>query len=99
MLVRVVVCGLLICIPTQIGTVIEIRDFGAIIELLRNKEGLLHVSELTDDDSSFRPKGNLGVVGDHVQVGQKISVLCTGVDPVQGSIRLSRKKLVEKESK
>jgi hypothetical protein len=31
------------------GTVIEIRDYGAVIELLRNKEGLLHVSEITDD--------------------------------------------------
>ena len=30
------------------GTVIEIRDFGAVIELLRNKEGLLHVSEIAD---------------------------------------------------
>jgi predicted RNA-binding protein with RPS1 domain len=30
------------------GTVVEIRDFGAIIELLRNKEGLLHVSEIAD---------------------------------------------------
>lgn len=30
------------------GTVIEIKDFGAVIELLRNKEGLLHVSEIAD---------------------------------------------------
>lgn len=25
------------------GTVIELKDYGAVIELLRNKEGLLHV--------------------------------------------------------
>jgi polyribonucleotide nucleotidyltransferase len=30
------------------GTVIETKDYGAVIELLRNKEGLLHVSEITD---------------------------------------------------
>ena len=77
------------------GTVIEIKDFGAIIELLRNKEGLLHVSELGDMDS--HPKGNLGVVGKHLRVGQKIEVLCIGVDPVQGSIRLSRKELLQKK--
>lgn len=74
------------------GTVIEIKDFGAIIELLRNKEGLLHVSELSYDSDS-RPKGNLGVVGKLLRVGQKIEVLCIGVDPVQGSIRLSQKRL------
>lgn len=72
------------------GTVIEIKDFGAIIELLRNKEGLLHVSELTNDSESH-PKGNLGKVSQHLRVGQQIQVLCIGVDPVQGSIRLSRK--------
>ena len=78
------------------GTVIEIKDFGAIIELLRNKEGLLHVSELSDEIESH-PKGNLGIVGKHLQVGQKIEVLCTGVDPVQGSIRLSRKGLLHRK--
>lgn len=30
------------------GTVIAIKDFGAVVELLRNKEGLLHVSEIAD---------------------------------------------------
>lgn len=74
------------------GTIVEIKDFGAIVELLRNKEGLLHVSELTDDLS--HPEGNYGVVHSRLRVGQKIEVLCTGVDPVQGSIRLSRKALL-----
>jgi polyribonucleotide nucleotidyltransferase len=73
------------------GTVVEIRDYGAIVELLRNKEGLLHVSELAEDISD--PEGNLGAMKKHVNVGDKIKVLCTGVDPVQGSIRLSVKAL------
>lgn len=77
------------------GTVIEIKDFGAIIELLRNKEGLLHVSELGDGSESH-PKGNLGIVGKHLRVGQQIEVLCIGLDPVQGSIRLSRKELLRR---
>lgn len=76
---------------TYEGTIVEIKDFGAIIELLRNKEGLLHVSELTNDLSD--PQGNLGVVEKHLKVGDKINVLCTGVDPVMGSIRLSVKAL------
>ncbi|CAB9496319.1 Polyribonucleotide nucleotidyltransferase [Seminavis robusta] len=73
------------------GTIVEIKDFGAIVELLRNKEGLLHVSELAEDISD--PQGNLGAVKKHLKVGDTIRVLCTGVDPVQGSIRLSVKAL------
>jgi polyribonucleotide nucleotidyltransferase len=76
------------------GTVIELKDFGAILELLRNKEGLLHVSELLDDLS--HPEGNYGLVHQHLRVGQKIQVLCTGVDPVQGTIRLSYKALKQR---
>lgn len=57
------------------GTVVEIKDFGAIVELLRNKEGLLHVSELSDTIDKH-PGGNLGVVKEHLKVGDKIEVLC-----------------------
>ena len=77
------------------GTIVEIKDYGAIVELLRNKEGLLHVSEIADDISD--PMGNLGAMKKHVSVGDKIKVLCTGVDPVQGSIRLSVKALKKLE--
>ena len=78
---------------------IEIKDFGAIIELLRNKEGLLHVSELSTDDREARqhPDGNVGFVRQHLQIGQTIEVLCIGVDPVQGTVKLSRKALVERK--
>jgi len=86
---------------TYEGTVIEIKDFGAIVELLRNKEGLLHVSEIPSADdrenSSSHPCGNLGRVNKYLHLGQKIKVICTGVDPVQGSIKLSRKGLSEKD--
>ena len=56
------------------GTVIEVKDFGAVVELLRNKEGLLHVSELTDDAAGKHPGGNLGLVKSHLKVGDKIEV-------------------------
>ena len=75
------------------GTIVEIKDFGAIVELLRNKEGLLHVSELADDISD--PQGNLGAVKKHLKEGDTIKVLCTGVDPVHGSIKLSVKALLK----
>jgi len=80
------------------GTVVEIKDFGAVIELLRNKEGLLHVSEITDSQDRH-PGGNIGLVKEHLAVGDKIEVLCTKIDQVQGSVRLSRKKLLQMRGK
>lgn len=80
------------------GTIVELKDFGAIVELLRNKEGILHVSELTDEyEAKEHPEGISGFVRDFLKVGQTLDVLCTGVDPVQGSIKLSRKALLRKE--
>ncbi|OEU09504.1 hypothetical protein FRACYDRAFT_194953 [Fragilariopsis cylindrus CCMP1102] len=74
---------------TYEGTIIEIRDFGIIIELLRNKEGLCHVSELAKKEKIKKhPEGTLGLVNDLFKVGQTIDVVCTAVDPVQGTIRL-----------
>lgn len=74
---------------TYEGTVIELRDFGAIIELLRNKEGLCHISELAGKDEIRKhPSGSLGLVNQLLQVGQKIDVVCTAVDAVQGTIRV-----------
>jgi polyribonucleotide nucleotidyltransferase len=29
------------------ATVVEVKDFGAVLEVLRGKEGLLHVSEIS----------------------------------------------------
>jgi len=84
------------------GTVIETKDFGAVIELLRNKEGLLHVSEMTSHDDTTadprtHPDGTAGFVNQQLRVGQKIDVLCIGVDPIQGSVKLSQKALQKQQ--
>jgi polyribonucleotide nucleotidyltransferase len=79
------------------GTIVELKDFGAIVELLRNKEGILHVSELTDEmEARDHPEGIAGFVRDFLKVGETIDVLCTGVDQIQGSIKLSRKAVLRK---
>lgn len=71
------------------GTVIEVRDFGVIIELLRNKEGLCHVSELARrEDIRAHPEGTIGLINSILKVGQKLEVECTAVDPVMGTIRV-----------
>jgi polyribonucleotide nucleotidyltransferase len=79
------------------GTIVELKDFGAIVELLRNKEGILHVSELTDEmEARDHPEGIAGFVREYLKVGETIDVLCTGVDQIQGSIKLSRKAVLRK---
>ena len=69
------------------GTVRGVKDFGAIIEIMGGKEGLLHVSEL---DHGYVEK-----VADYVQVGDKIEVKLIEVRD-GGKLRFSRKDLLPK---
>lgn len=69
------------------GTVRKVEGFGAIIEIMPGKEGLLHVSEL---DYGFVEK-----VEDYMQVGDKVKVQLIEVRP-DGKLRFSRKPLIEK---
>ncbi|KAG5180417.1 hypothetical protein JKP88DRAFT_323791 [Tribonema minus] len=68
------------------GTVTEIRDFGAMVEVLRGRLGVLHVSEVSHQSGS-RPVTSL------LTVGQKLQVKALEVDPLRGLIKLSRKAL------
>ena len=51
---------------------VETHHFSLYLTLQRNKEGLLHVSEVADDISSSQ--GNLGAIKKYVKVGDKIKV-------------------------
>jgi polyribonucleotide nucleotidyltransferase len=64
------------------GKVVSIKEFGAFVEVLPGKDGLVHISELAD----FRVKNTEDVV----KLGDVIWVKCIGVDE-KGRVRLSRK--------
>jgi polyribonucleotide nucleotidyltransferase len=64
------------------GTVRRIVDFGAFVEILPGKEGLVRTSQLADYQV-MRPD-------DVVSVGDEITVMAIEVDP-QGRINLSRR--------
>jgi polyribonucleotide nucleotidyltransferase len=64
------------------GRVVTIKDFGAFVEFLPGKDGLVHISEL----ANFRVKQT----EDIVKMGDEIWVKCLGVDE-KGRVRLSRK--------
>jgi polyribonucleotide nucleotidyltransferase len=64
------------------GKVVTIKEFGAFVEFLPGKDGLVHISEL----ANFRVKNT----EDIVKLGDEILVKCLGVDE-KGRVRLSRK--------
>jgi polyribonucleotide nucleotidyltransferase len=64
------------------GKVVTIKEFGAFVEFLPGKDGLVHISEL----ANFRVKKT----EDIVKIGDEITVKCLGVDE-KGRVRLSRK--------
>jgi polyribonucleotide nucleotidyltransferase len=65
--------------------VTRIMAFGAFVEVLPGKEGLVHISELAD----YR----VPTVEDVVQIGDQVTVLVTEIDR-QGRINLSRRALL-----
>ncbi len=71
------------------GKVTRILPFGAMVEILPGKEGLVHISELAD----YR----VGSVEDIVKMGDEVMVKVIEVDNL-GRINLSRKAVLDKSS-
>jgi len=68
------------------GKVTRLFNFGAMVEILPGKEGLVHISELANH--------HVPQVEDVVKVGEEIMVKVIGIDN-SGRINLSRKAVVE----
>ena len=74
-----------------LGKVVKIATFGAFVEVMPGKEGLVHISKLD--------KNRVNKVEDVVSVGDEILVKVTEID-AQGRVNLSRKDaLVDSEAK
>lgn len=82
-LVREVVAG-----ESYLGTVKRIEKFGAFVEVIPGKEGLVHISQLA--------LNRINKVEDVVKVGDTILVKVTDIDD-QGRVNLSRKALLSEE--
>ena len=68
------------------GTVVRFLQFGAFVEILPGKDGLVHVSQLTDSDE------RVGKPEDVIGMGDKIRVRVTEIDP-QGRVNLTARGL------
>jgi polyribonucleotide nucleotidyltransferase len=74
-----------------VGKVKSIVSFGAFIEILPNKDGLLHISEI-----SWQRINN---VEDVLKVGQEVEVKLIDIDAKNGNLKLSKKALLPKPEK
>ena len=82
-----------ICAVPEVGTVyhgkvVSILEFGAFIEILPGKEGLLHVSEIAWTKTEK--------VEDVLSVGDEVDVKLLEIDAKTGKMRLSMRALTEK---
>jgi polyribonucleotide nucleotidyltransferase len=73
---------------TYKGTVKAVKEYGAFVEIVPGKEGLLHISELEH--------GHVKKVEDVINVGDEVEVKLLKVEH-GGKLRLSRKALLPKE--
>ena len=70
------------------GVVKSILEFGAFVEILPGKDGLLHISEID--------WGKTDKVEDVLSVGDEVEVKLLEIDPKTNKMRLSRRALLEK---
>lgn len=72
---------------TYKGKVVRIVDFGAFVNFLPGKDGLVHISQIAHE--------RVQNVTDYLQEGQEVNVKCLDVDQ-RGRIKLSIKELLPK---
>ncbi|MNE47241.1 Polyribonucleotide nucleotidyltransferase [compost metagenome] len=72
-----------------VGTVKRVEKFGAFVEILPNKDGLVHISQLSTE--------RVAKTEDVVKIGDQIKVKVTEIDQ-QGRINLSAKILMTPEA-
>ncbi len=68
------------------GTVVRIEPYGAFVEFLPSKDGLVHISQLSDH--------HIQSVESEVSLGDEIMVMVTDVAP-DGKVKLSRQAVIE----
>ncbi|MFZ5827200.1 MAG: polyribonucleotide nucleotidyltransferase [Bacillota bacterium] len=73
-----------------VGKVTRLMNFGAFVEILPGKEGLVHISQLAEE--------RVGKVEDVVNVGDEIMVKLTEIDKL-GRINLSRKEALRDQKR
>jgi polyribonucleotide nucleotidyltransferase len=71
------------------GTVLRLLDFGAIVQLLPGRDGLLHISQISNE--------RVNAVSEHLKEGQMVKVKVLEADD-KGRVRLSMKAVSGQET-
>ncbi len=71
------------------GTVLRLLDFGAIVQVLPGRDGLLHISQISHE--------RVNAVSDHLKEGQSVKVKVLEADD-KGRVRLSMKAVSQPEA-
>src|SRR5690606_6162910 len=66
------------------GTVVKIMDFGAFVNFMGSKDGLVHISQIVNE--------RVKTVRDHLSEGQKVKVKVLGFDD-RGKVKLTMKEV------
>lgn len=72
------------------GKVVRLTNFGAFVEVFEGIEGLVHITEISDE--------NIAKASDVLSVGQKVKVKVLNVDKEAKKLSLSIKEAVEKSN-
>ena len=72
---------------TYKGKVVRLAEFGAFVNFLPGKDGLVHISQIAHE--------RVKKVEDYLEEGQEVDVLCLDIDN-RGRIKLSIKELLDK---
>ncbi|MGE9268052.1 MAG: S1 RNA-binding domain-containing protein, partial [Verrucomicrobiales bacterium] len=70
------------------GKVVNVTTFGAFMEVLPGKDGLVHISELAE--------GRVDKTEDVCKVGDEITAKCIGIDE-KGRVKMSRRAVLREE--
>jgi polyribonucleotide nucleotidyltransferase len=70
------------------GTVLKLLDFGAIVQVMPGKDGLLHISQIANE--------RVNAVGDYLKEGQQVRVKVLETDD-RGRLKLSMKAVAAEE--
>jgi small subunit ribosomal protein S1 len=71
------------------GPVTQLKDFGAFMKITEDVEGLIHVSEITEE--------RISTPGDVLQVGQTVKARIIGINEEKRQVRLSMRNLHKQE--
>ena len=72
-----------------VGKVVRITDFGAFVNILPGRDGLVHISQITEE--------RVENINDYLQIGDEVRVRVLDIDNT-GRIRLSIKAITEEQN-